>query len=196
MAKPFLWAFTRWRRWVQKLEWENVDGYKNITGVVRRQSEKDQLLSPEGVSCLHLKDSPLRCWTLPPPDVSRHLEQTNGAFLNQVSSKLFRKCSISWTWMSPLLIHTHFGLILKSCYQYNVRLMWKNRKRFLAFRKSLTTPGLSEILMLLHLLQVFIWFHNQMFQPNSFSNLCYFVKFLIQIFWNTKIDFIPLMPNF
>lgn len=45
------------KNWSEK----NVDGYKNITGVVRRQSKKDQLPSPEGVSCLHLKDSPLRC---------------------------------------------------------------------------------------------------------------------------------------
>lgn len=78
----FLKVFTRCQCWVQ-----NLDGCK--------QREKRQL--PEAVSCLHLRGSPLRCWKLPPPDVSHHLEQTNGQFLNIFSWLLKTvRSSIGW----------------------------------------------------------------------------------------------------
>lgn len=59
--------------------------------------EKVQSSSPEGVSCLHQRDSQLRCWTLPPRDVSHHLERREEREEKEKKVYVFwwplRKCS-------------------------------------------------------------------------------------------------------
>lgn len=68
----------------------------------------EEISSPEGVSYLHQRDSPPRCWTPPPPNASHHLQALwNFKMSNLKKTKRIKKKK------RRHIFNPHFNIILQ-----------------------------------------------------------------------------------